>query len=185
MVLFNNYLKGGNVRNLEFIGYPMYSINEHGGLYSHYQNKFLKPYIKAVGGYHVYDLRNGAGIKKFYAHRLVGFAFLNHKGEQDINHKDGNTGNNHYTNLEWCNRSHNIKHSYDKLGRVHARGMLGRTGKLNKLTRPIYIPSKKTTVYGAPEAACLLGCSVSHIDKILLGGNVAFGANSCTYDLTI
>jgi len=141
---------------------------------------------KSNNGYYSVGLHLSGIGKTIHISRLVAKYFIsNPENKPEVNHIDGIKINNHYTNLEWCNRSHNIKHSYDKLGRVHARGMLGRTGKLNKLTRPIYIPSKKTTVYGAPEAACLLGCSVSHIDKILLGGNVAFGANSCTYDLTI
>lgn len=40
------------------------------------------------------------------------------KGKDYVNHKDGKRDNNKYSNLEWSTVSENLKHSYDKLGRV-------------------------------------------------------------------
>lgn len=37
----------------------------------------------------------------------------NPSGLTEINHIDGNKDNNHVSNLEWCTRSHNVKHSFD------------------------------------------------------------------------
>lgn len=47
-------------------------------------------------------------------HRLVAQHFLpNPDNMKEVNHKDGNKDNNHVSNLEWCTRSHNVKHSFD------------------------------------------------------------------------
>lgn len=50
------------------------------------------------------------GIRKGYlVHRLVAEAFIpNPDNLPEVNHKDCNPCNNIYTNLEFCNRSHNV-----------------------------------------------------------------------------
>ena len=56
----------------------------------------------------------GAKRKDYAVHRLVALAFIENPNNYDqINHKDGNKLNNHYSNLEWCTQSHNIKHAVD------------------------------------------------------------------------
>ena len=46
-------------------------------------------------------------------HRLVAKAFVpNPESLDQVNHIDADTKNAAATNLEWCNQSHNVKHSY-------------------------------------------------------------------------
>lgn len=50
---------------------------------------------------------------RFFVHRLVASAFIpNPNNLPQVNHIDGNKQNNHYTNLEWCDQSYNVLHSY-------------------------------------------------------------------------
>lgn len=78
------------------------------------------------GKYKIIVLSKNAKSKTLYIHRLVAMAFIdNPKKYSEINHKDGNTINNIVDNLEWCNRSYNIKHSYRILKRkINADGII-------------------------------------------------------------
>lgn len=50
--------------------------------------------------------------RQYSIHRLVALAFLDKPASLDeINHIDGIKDNNNVTNLEWCNRSQNLKHA--------------------------------------------------------------------------
>ncbi|HSH52687.1 MAG TPA: NUMOD4 domain-containing protein [Bacteroidales bacterium] len=50
--------------------------------------------------------------KDFLIHRLVGLHFVdNPKNKEQINHLDGDTMNNYYKNLEWCDESSNHIHA--------------------------------------------------------------------------
>jgi len=70
-------------------------------------------------------------VSNFKVHRLICYAFNPIEGKEklsdyeklQVNHKDGNTLNNHADNLEWVTPSENMKHSYST--------------KLNKKTRAV------------------------------------------------
>lgn len=49
--------------------------------------------------------------KTHYVHRLVAKAFIDADSELDVNHKDVNTSNNFYKNLEFCTEEYNMKYA--------------------------------------------------------------------------
>ena len=72
-----------------------------GRVYS-YDSKILSPRIGSNGYFSI----NFSRYKKGSAHRFVAKAFvLNPDSKPEINHKDGDKLNNHYTNLEWVTTS--------------------------------------------------------------------------------
>lgn len=76
------------------------------------QERIRKPQIKKTG-YHVTTLCDGqSGTKTFSVHQLVAQAFIpNFTKGTEINHIDGNPGNNNVSNLEISNPSHNQLHA--------------------------------------------------------------------------
>lgn len=101
----------GNVKSIERT-----SINA--GSYSGYINtktKYLKK-IKNKYGYECVVLTKNRKRTSFSVHRLVAVAFLPQvENKNEVNHIDRNKSNNQLSNLEWCNRSENIRHYYDSI----------------------------------------------------------------------
>lgn len=89
------------------------------GTHVTYGPEWTEPKYSGAGKYKEY---RSVGIygKFYYVHKLVAEAFLEDiytnpdgtpiVGDREINHKDGNTNNNHYTNLEYCDRKYNNTH---------------------------------------------------------------------------
>ena len=106
------------------------------------------------GGYRVVGICGSF----FEVHRLIACAFLGPPPSEaawQVNHIDGNCSNNRKDNLEWVNRSENIRHSY---ATNPSRGNAG-----SKLARPVMIKplgSCNWTRYSstklAAEALCQL-----------------------------
>lgn len=84
-----------------------------------YRCKPMSPFI-TKDGYVEYVLTDISSKKKhIQAHRIVAGLFLKEvPGKDFVNHNDGNKANNKYTNLKYMTHPENIKHTYDKLGRV-------------------------------------------------------------------
>ena len=104
----------GNMEEREMIDMEIKEIKGHEGYYIAEDGtvlKAMKPWVS--GGY--LDIKlNG---KHRLIHRLVATHFVETDNVKlDVNHKDGNKMNNHYTNLEWVTRKENINHAYDELG---------------------------------------------------------------------
>lgn len=95
----------------------MYSVREDGDVVSHLygKDKLLKGIVKP-DGYKMYFLKTDADRrgKWMYAHRLVALLYVDNPDNlPEVNHKDRNKLNNHFSNLEWCTHKQNIRHSYD------------------------------------------------------------------------
>jgi hypothetical protein len=89
--------------------HPNYEVSNRGNVRNKRNGYILKPQLNRKDGYHRVSL-NG---KRYYVHRLVADAFFDGEHqEMDVNHIDGNRLNNDLTNLEWCTRKENIKHTY-------------------------------------------------------------------------
>ncbi len=75
-------------------------------------------------GYKAVNLSTGDGnFKVRYIHRLVAFAFLAlTEGLDEVNHIDGDKANNEVSNLEWCDRSHNVSHAFSTGLRTAKKG---------------------------------------------------------------
>jgi len=93
----------------------------------HKKEKRIKGILKSSGYIQVNLFTNSKQYKCELVHRLVGKAFIkNFANKPMINHKDGNKQNNIISNLEWCNLSENIIHSYNVLGAIpHTSGKIG------------------------------------------------------------
>ena len=120
----------------------LYDIDTFGNIYTVKYNKPLKPYIK--NGYLAVNLYKDKKCKHHYIHRLVASTFLNNdKNLPEVNHIDCNKHNNSVSNLEWCDRKHNLVHSYNN--------GLKRTGEkhgMHKLTELQVISIRKEYVKG-------------------------------------
>ena len=92
-----------------------YEVSNLGRVMSKMQrNPRIMPQTIQRSGYHYVMLHVNNKPTCRRVHRLVAQAFLpNPANMKEVNHKDGNKDNNRADNLEWCTRSHNVKHSFD------------------------------------------------------------------------
>lgn len=79
-------------------------------IFSKKSNKIQKQY-KNDNGYMMVNITIATNkYKRYRVHRLVAETYHGYMDNSvDVNHIDHDKTNNHKDNLEWCNRSHNIK----------------------------------------------------------------------------
>lgn len=82
------------------------------------RERILKPiHNKRIGYFSVQLCRDGI-VSRFYIHRLVATEFVaNPNGLPEVNHLDSCRKNNHHTNLEWVDRSGNLRHAGQRMTR--------------------------------------------------------------------
>ena len=101
----------GDVRSLD-----RYVYNNGNKSICKMKGKVLKPNMDK-GGYLYVGLycKNKKRISSVKLHRLVAFAFCDgYEIGKEVNHKDGCRNNNLHTNLEWVNRSQNIRDTFKR-----------------------------------------------------------------------
>ena len=96
---------------IELKEFPGYFVTEDGQVFSKRTGTFLKGDNSEYPG--VLLRRDGKTFRR-NRHRLVAMTHVCNPDPdrlKEVNHKDGNKHNNHATNLEWCDRSGNMKHA--------------------------------------------------------------------------
>jgi len=80
-----------------------WSVTRDGRVWSHAHSKWLKPiHIRPSQKSKKEYLYVGGGKRTIAIHRAVALAYVpNPESRRNVHHKDGNTSNNHDTNLEW------------------------------------------------------------------------------------
>lgn len=90
----------------------LYLIREDGEVFSIRRNRYLTLEITKAGYKRALLCKKQKEIK-FLCHRLVASHFLPYYDlSLTVNHIDGNTQNNHYSNLEWCTQGENNTHAF-------------------------------------------------------------------------
>lgn len=103
-----------------------YQISNKGRVWSNISGKYLVAHPNGRGYLHVLIYWEGGGRSTMKVHRMVAEHFLlkpRDKSKDQINHKDGCKINNDVSNLEWCDGSHNVRHSYDMGLEVAPKGV--------------------------------------------------------------
>ncbi len=91
--------------------YSRYEVSDSGEVRNVVSGKVLKPCYST--GYAHVTLCDENGRHQTSIHKLVAEAFIdNPNNDTEINHLDGDKRNNRVDNLEWCDRSHNMRHAY-------------------------------------------------------------------------
>jgi hypothetical protein len=106
-------------------GFENYEVSNTGEVRNIKTQRILGPGINK-GGYRLVGLMKDSQRTHFTVHRLVAVAFLENPKEV-VDHADGNTTNNHVSNLRWASRTENSQNkkmpSHNKSGvkGVHRR----------------------------------------------------------------
>jgi hypothetical protein len=113
------------LRQINLKGLEGYLITDDGQVWSTYSKRWIKP-VQNNFGYIYYAFRVtehelfSHHSPRFSVHRMVALTYIGEPPtpKHEIDHIDGNKGNNHYSNLRWCTHSENILRSYREQGRI-------------------------------------------------------------------
>lgn len=159
-------------------GVIRYRVSENGDVLSLYNNKLRKVGLNN-SDYKRINLSHGSkkDVEKIYIHRLVATLFIENDNpnlKTDINHKDGNKLNNHYTNLEWVTKSDNTNHAIEN-GLFKPSIAKAKHARWEQQRQPVHKVDIKTgeileTFKSATEAARSIGLkTASNIFAVIKG----------------
>ena len=105
-----------NIQEIE----QFYTIVQDGMIWSKIKNRWLKPLQNNCYYIHVYLTKGVIKPLWVFTHTLVALKYIGDPptDKHEIDHKDNNRANNHYTNLEWVTKSENHLRAY-KNGKDH------------------------------------------------------------------
>ena len=122
-----------------------YEISSFGRVRNANNEKIIKQQVNQRG-YSTIRIKNNNKEKiTLTVHRLVALAFIaNPNSYKEINHEDGDKQNNYFSNLRWCTRGENIKHSWDNgLRHFTAKARKAVLENLRKANTPEVIAKKR------------------------------------------
>lgn len=135
-----------------------------------------------VHGYYYCELWKDGYHKRFAIHRLVATAFLdNPDNKSEVNHKDGNKGNNHVSNLEWCTHSENEAHAfkaqltkpYDREGEKNPMYGKHHSDKAKQLIGAVHVGLKHTEETKKKMSGSHTGKKFTKEHKVNLGKSIS------------
>lgn len=146
----------------------LYSVSNFGNIKNNITGYIRKPHV-TLRGYKTLTISIN-GIRTYpFIHRLVALCFIaNPENKPEVNHKDGDKGNNHDWNLEWVTRSENQLHAYSVLGKstdVCKINVL--KGSQAKKITATHKNGEKINFNSLKEAAEYVGTNVGHISNCL------------------
>ena len=133
--------------------FEKYDITED-GVVSNKVNGHRVPYQVNKNGYYKVSLWIGK-VVNVRVSRMVALKYLpNPMGYEEVNHKDGDKGNNHVLNLEWCsgemNKDHSVRTGLSRVGERHERAKL-KDSDVVEIRRRIGAGDSFRKVYGDYE----------------------------------
>lgn len=138
----------------------------------HIRNSKTKNILHEFQGKDGY-FRSQFGGKTRLIHRVIATTYLDNPNNfSEVNHIDGNKANNSVNNLEWCDRSSNLRHAYTH-GLRTAKGSRNARSKLTEedvqFIKKNYIRGDKK--YGTEALAKKFGVARQTISAVNAGQN--------------
>lgn len=150
----------GTIRSVDKI------VRQHSGATQKKRGKVLRPAVDKIGYIKVALSKNNK-LMSYPVHRLVALAFIpNPNNLKEVNHKDCIKSNNHVSNLEWCDRLHNMRHAYANNLVPIKSGDENWATKIKQREKPI-IKSLRNRGIAVKDIAKKYDCSVDVIYRAL------------------
>jgi hypothetical protein len=156
------------------LGGKRYIIYSNGNLINEETGKQVAKSIMS-SGYNYFAIKHKTTKKQINvsAHRLVAISFVKNQNPEKfdmVNHIDGVKTNNDYRNLEWCDRSQNMKHAY-KLGLIKNKYIVyGQDNPASRQVSQLDLNGNEISRFSCiAEAARITGAVRQDISKVCKG----------------